>query len=118
MSGLDTSRVYKCLEKKTLILGFEIVDLFVLSFLLCVLNFLFSSADFKIVFTFGPVLLLALLLRVAKRGQADNFILHWFKFQIAPGIIRAFPKASDNNLLQSLKKNRRRHARSNARSQA
>src|SRR3989338_10447785 len=114
--GLDTSRVYKCLEKKTLILGFEIVDLFALSFLLCVLNFIFSSTEFKLLYTFGPVLIVALILRLAKRGQADNFILHWVKYHFTPGILRAFPMAHDQNLLYSLRKKGLNNARFNARS--
>lgn len=116
--GLDTSRVYKCLEKKTLILGFEIVDLFALSLLLCVLNFIFSSSDFKLFLTFGPVLVLAGVLKIAKRGEADNFILHWLRFQFAPGVFRAFPRANDNNLLQLIRKKGRSNARFNAQSSA
>jgi hypothetical protein len=113
--GLDTSRVYKCLEKKTLILGFEIVDLFALSLLLCVLNFIFSGAEFKLFYTFGPVLVVALILRLAKRGQADNFILHWLKYHFTPGILQAFPVATDQNLLNSLRKKGHANARFNAR---
>lgn len=111
--GLDTSKVYKCLEKKTLILGFEIVDLFVLSMFFCVLNFVFSGSTFKLFFTFGPGLALATVLRVAKIGKADNFILHWLRFQFAPGVYRAFPKANDNNLLLRLQRKARRNARLN-----
>ena len=113
--GMDTSKVYKCLEKKTLIFGFEIVDLFALSFLLCVLNFVFSGSDFKLFVTFGPVLVLAGVLKIAKRGQADNFILHWLKFQLAHGVIRAFPSANDGNLLALMRRKEKSHARFNTR---
>lgn len=116
--GLDTSKVYKCLEKKTLIFGFEIADLFVLSLLLCVLNFIFSNSDFKLFYTFGPVLVLAAILRVAKIGKADNFVIHWLKFQFAPGVFSAFPRATDNNLLLRLRKKGRTHARFHSRPSA
>jgi hypothetical protein len=102
--GLETSHVYKCLEKRTLILGFEIIDLFVLSLLLCVLNFIFSSADFKLFYTFGPVLALATVLKLAKQGQANNFVLHWLRYHFTPGVFRAFPKAKNDNLLLILRK--------------
>ena len=46
--SLESSTVYKCLEKKTLILGFEVVDLLVMSILLCLLNFIFAESAFKL----------------------------------------------------------------------
>ena len=113
--GVATSRVYKCLEKKTLVMGFEIIDVFVLSLILCILNFVFATADFKLLLTFGPVCGLAILLRLAKRGQSDNFVLHWLRFQFAPGVFSAFPKAKMNNLLLALRRKGRKRARFDAR---
>ncbi len=97
--SLETSRVYKCLEKKTLILGFEVVDLLIMSVLLCLLNFVFAQSSLKLFITFGPVSILALLLRVMKMGKAENYLLHWLKFQFAPGVFRAWPKCTDHNAL-------------------
>lgn len=95
--GLNSSSVYKCLEKKTLILGFEIMDLFILSFLLCLLNFLFSASAYKLFYTFGPTLLVGGVLRMMKSGKADGYLLHWLRYHLTPGIYRAFPPASNNN---------------------
>ncbi len=97
---IEQSQVYKCLEKKTLILGFELPDLFALSLLLCVLNFIFATSDLKFFFTFGPTALLGLLLRLMKTGKADNYLLHWVRYHISPGIFRAFPLAGKNELLK------------------
>ncbi len=102
--GLESSTVYKCLEKKTLILGFEIMDLFILSFLLCLLNFLFSASAYKLFYTFGPTLLIGVVLRVMKSGQADGYLLHWLRYHLTPGIYWAFPVAGDNNQFLKFKK--------------
>jgi len=97
---LEQSQVYKCLEKKTLILGFELPDLFTLSLLLCVLNFIFATAELKFFFTFGPTALLGLLLRLMKTGKAENYLLHWVRYHISPGIFKAFPLAEKNEFLK------------------
>lgn len=102
--GLETSTVYKCLDKKTLILGFEIIDLFVMSVLLCLLNFIFAEAHFKLFFTFGPVGILALILRVMKMGKAENYLIHWLRFQFTPGVFRAWPLCGDNNEFLRMKR--------------
>jgi hypothetical protein len=107
---IEQSQVYKCLEKKTLILGFELPDLFALSLLLCVLNFIFATSDLKFFFTFGPVALLGILLRIMKNGKADNYLLHWLRYHISPGIYRAFPLAGRNEFLK-IKQKGGRHAR-------
>lgn len=103
---LYTSKVYKCLEKKTLILGFEIIDLFLLSFVLCLLNFLFSASAYKLFYTFGPTLIMGIFLRVMKHGKADGYLIHWLRYHLTPGIYRAFPRASQNNQLLKLKGSR------------
>lgn len=102
-SGLNASTVYKCLERKTLVLGFEIIDLFLLSFLLCLLNVLFSSSAYKLFYTFGPTLGVGMFLRLMKQGQADGYLIHWLRYHLAPGIYRAFPRAALNNQLLKLK---------------
>ncbi len=102
--GLNASNVYKCLEKKTLILGFEIMDLFLLSFLLCLLNFLFSASAYKLFYTFGPTLVVGVFLRIMKQGKADGYLIHWLRYHLTPGIYRAFPRASPTNQLLHLRK--------------
>ena len=101
--SLESSTVYKCLEKKTLILGFEVIDLFVMSVLLCLLNFIFAESALKIFFTFGPVGILAILLRVMKMGKAENYLMHWLRFQFTPGIYRAWALTTNKNALIQMK---------------
>ena len=106
--SLSTSSVYKCLEKKTLILGFEVLDLFVLCILMCVLNLIFAHADFKILYTWLPTAVAALVLRAAKAGKPDDFLLHWVRYQLSPGVFQAFCPATTSNSLRLLQKKRRR----------
>ena len=93
--ALKNFEVYKCLERKTLILGFEILDLFVCFLLLAVLSMFFKEAPYKFFITWGPSLLLATILRIGKTGKPDNYLLHLIRFQFLPGIISAFPMASN-----------------------
>lgn len=51
---LKTSEVYKCLDKKTLIFGFEMLDLFLVFSVLAILNFVLSGVQWKFAFTWGP----------------------------------------------------------------
>lgn len=104
--GLHTSKVYKCLEKKAMIMGFEILDLFVVCLFLCVLNILFSTAEYKLFYTWGPTLVAAFGLKAAKRGKAENFLLHWIRYQISPGVLLAFPRTTRTNGLPRLKHKR------------
>lgn len=88
--GIKTAKVYKCLEKKTLIFGFEIVDVFLISILLSILNLVFASSDWKLFYTWIPVISLAFGLRNFKKGRPDNYLQHFLKFQFSPGIYSAF----------------------------
>lgn len=91
--ALKTSEVYRCLEKKTLVFGFEILDLFLVFAALAILNLLFGKLPYKFFLTWGPALALGAFLRIAKRGKPDNFLAHWLKFQFAPGVLSAFSLA-------------------------
>jgi len=95
MEGIKISKVYKCLEKKTLIFGFEIFDVFLICILLSVLNLLFASSDWKFFYTWVPVMSVAFGLRAFKKGKPDNYLQHYLRFQFAPGIYSAFTKAKD-----------------------
>lgn len=108
MDELETSHVYKCIEKKTLILGFELPDLLALCFLLCALNLAFANSPLKIVFAWGPVAAAAVVLRVAKRGKPDGYLVHLARYHLTPGVYRAFPSAEDANGLFEMKSKSRR----------
>jgi hypothetical protein len=109
--NLPTSKVYKCLDKKTLVLGFEIMDLFALMLLLATLNFFAGNSHYKIVFTWVPVAIIAAVLRIAKRGKADLFLVHWLKYHFSPKVYWGFFEATKPNellRLQKLKKLKRK----------
>lgn len=83
--------VHKCLDKRLLIFGFEIADLFVLALLLSLLSTLFGSSEGKIFSVWLPTGMVALVLRLTKRGKPENFLLHWIRFQLRPSVLFAFP---------------------------
>jgi hypothetical protein len=94
--ALTTTKVNQCLDRKIQFLGYEVFDVLAIFFTLSVLNFLFSSMSNKMLLIWAPSLLLALVLRVGKRGKPENFLVHWLRFQIRPGQLSAFeePKYS------------------------
>lgn len=91
--ALKTSEVYRCLEKKTLIFGFELIDIFMVFSLMAVLNFILGDMPYKLLFTWGPAILAALLLRLGKAGKPDNYLKHLAQFYFSPGVLSAFPLA-------------------------
>ena len=88
--ALQTSQVYRCLEKKTQVWGFEILDLFAVSALLALLNFLFRGMPYNFVFTWAPALSLALFLRIGKIGKPENYFLHLARFHFLPRLYSSF----------------------------
>ncbi len=92
--ALKTSKVYRCLEKKTLVFGFEIVDLFLVFSVLAVLNLLFGNIPYKFFFTWLPSLSMAAFLRMSKAGKPDNYLIHFARYHLSPGIFSAFPLAT------------------------
>lgn len=89
--ALRTSEVYRCLEKKTLVFGFEILDLFVVFSCLALLNFVLRGVPYKFVFTWGPSAALALGLKFGKAGKPENYLLHLVRFYLMPVVFSAFP---------------------------
>ncbi len=91
--GLKTSTVYRCLDKKTLVFGFELVDLFLVFALLAFLNLVMGSIPYKFLFTWVPSLSLAVFIKLIKRGKPDNFLLHYLRFYFQPKVLTAFSLA-------------------------
>lgn len=91
--ALKTSDVYRCLDKKALVLGFEIVDLLAVFLFLSVLNFLFRGLPYKFFITWVPALGVALFLKLGKAGKPENYLLHWVRFQFIPIVFSSFPLA-------------------------
>lgn len=93
---MKVNEVSKCLEKKLLMFGFEIPDLLATFILLSTLNLVFGNHPYKMFFVWIPPLILAITLRVSKRGKPENYLIHWLRFQLKPGNFSAFyaPKES------------------------
>ena len=88
--GLRATSVSKCLDKKLIIFGFEVIDILAIFLLLSILNFLFGSTHMKLALIWLPSAVLALCLYFGKRGKPDNYLVHWLRFQIKPGTYSAF----------------------------
>lgn len=92
--GIRSTPVSKCLDKKLLVMGFEIPDLLAIFLTLSILNFIFGQTALKVPFVWAPAVLLAIALRLGKRGKPDNYLIHWLRFQIKPARILAFDSPS------------------------
>ncbi|MBI4925323.1 MAG: hypothetical protein HY843_05310 [Bdellovibrio sp.] len=91
---LKQTSVSQCLDKKLHIFGFELPDVLAIFLLLSVLNFVFGQTNLKFFLVWLPSLTLALVLRFGKKGKPDNYLIHYLRFQIKPGILSAFPEPS------------------------
>jgi hypothetical protein len=91
--ALKTSQVYRCLDKKMLVFGFEIADLFAIFLFLAFLNFFLRGVPYKFFFTWVPAMALAVFLRLGKAGKPENYLLHWARFKMSPFVLSAFPLA-------------------------
>lgn len=103
---LKVTSVSKCLDKKMMIMGFEIPDLLFIFLSMSILNFLFGTTSLKLLFVWIPSLALALTIRLTKRGKPDNYLIHWLRFQIKPGRLLAFPDPSKDMAPPKLKEKR------------
>ena|SRR6185312_2814223 len=92
---IRSSVVSKCLDKKMLVLGFEVPDLLVIFLTLSILNFLFGTTSMKLLLVWAPSIVLAAILKLSKRGKPDNYLVHWLRFQIRPGVLSAFREPSE-----------------------
>lgn len=86
--------VSKCLDKRLMLFGYEVLDLLAIFLMLSILNFIFGAASMKLFFVWLPTLCLALLLRFGKKGKPDKFLVHWLRFQVKPGYYSAFSEPS------------------------
>lgn len=101
---MRTVSVSKCLDKKLIMFGFEVMDILAIFLTLSILNFIFGSSSLKILFVWLPSALLAIVLRYGKRGKPDKYLVHWLRFQIKPGTLSAFPEPSNLNPPPQIKK--------------
>ena len=97
MNALKVVPVSRCLDKKMMIMGFEVPDLLIIFLTMSVLNFLFGSTAMKWLLVWVPSATLVAVIRFSKRGKPENYLVHWLRFQIKPGILCAFMEPTNTN---------------------
>lgn len=105
--GLRTTEFNKCLDKKLLILGYEIPDILAIFLLLSFLNLVLGALGSRLLLVWLPSLIFAIVLRVGKRGKPDNFLIHWIRFRLIPKKLSAFSTCTDWKLPPRLSHGRR-----------
>lgn len=88
--GLRSEPTSQSLEKKLLIMGFEVPDILAIFLLLSILNFAFGQSSNKIFLVWAPVTIAAITLRIGKRGKPDNYLVHLGKFYVQKKYLSAF----------------------------
>lgn len=92
--NLKTTLVAKCLDKRLLFFGFEVLDVLFIFLTLSVLNLLFGQTSLKLIFVWLPTALLSIILYFGKKGKPDRYLIHWMRFQMKPGTYKAFPDST------------------------
>lgn len=92
-SGIRVTPISKCLDRKLVIFGFEVLDLIGIFIALSVLNLLFGQSSLRWLLVWLPTAALAALLRLGKRGKPEKFLTHWVRFQVRPGAYSAFTES-------------------------
>jgi hypothetical protein len=92
--GLKSTSVAKCLDKRLLLFGFEVMDVLAIFLTLSILNLVFGQTSLKFALVWLPTLTLAAILHFGKKGKPDNYLVHWLRFQMKPGTYKAFPEAT------------------------
>lgn len=103
--SLRTEPTSQSLDKKLLILGFEVPDVLAIFLLLSILNFVFGQTDYKFFLVWMPVLLVAITLRIGKRGKPDNYLVHLGKYHVSPKYYSAFKEPSVTDISPKISKN-------------
>lgn len=96
--------VSKCLDKKLILFGYEIFDIIAIFLVLSILNFIFGSTNWKLLFVWLPTILLALILRYGKRGKPEKYLIHLIRFQFRPGTYSAFHESLINPVPPTMKR--------------
>ena len=92
---LRTVPVATCLDKRLLVLGFEVLDLLSIFMLLSVLHLFLGDLGNQFLFVWLPSLMFTAILWIGKRGKPENYLIHWIRFHLKPGTLSAFDSARD-----------------------
>jgi hypothetical protein len=98
---IESSKVSRSLDRKTLILWLEITDIFALVTFCSILNIIFGGTHLKVYCVYLPTLILGVTLVVAKRGKPEGFLLHFLKFHLQPKHLSCFESGPDQFALSA-----------------
>ncbi|MBI3294438.1 MAG: hypothetical protein HYZ71_06875 [Deltaproteobacteria bacterium] len=90
---LRQTQTAKCLDKRLMVLGFEVPDLLAICLFLSALHLVLGDLGNSLVLVWLPSVTFALVLWFGKRGKAENFLIHWAQFHLKPGTLSAFEPA-------------------------
>lgn len=88
--SLRSEPTSKSLERKLLILGFEIPEILAIFLLLSILNFIFGQTNYKLFLVWLPCIFIGIALRLGKRGKPDNYLTHLIRYKIRSKYLSAF----------------------------
>lgn len=109
MTDLRVTRVNQCLDRKLLILGYEVPDILVIFGTLSILNYIFAPLGLRLVCVWIPSLLLALALRLGKRGKPDKHLVHLFRYHVTnPHYFSAFREGKRPEKIRSVYRGQRK----------
>ncbi len=91
--SIKTTQVSKCLDKKLLIMGYEVPDLLAIFLLLSVLNLTVGQLGAKLFLVWLPTISFALILRYGKRGKPENYLVHMLRHKMGPKHLCAFSES-------------------------
>lgn len=86
--------VSKSLDRKLVLLGYEVMDVLAIFLTLSTLNLLFGQSGMSLVLVWTPSVALAVVLRLGKRGKPEKYLIHWLRYHTKPGVYSAFPEPS------------------------
>jgi hypothetical protein len=88
--SLRVTSVSQSLDRRLKMFGFEVPDLLAIFITLSILNFVFGQTGMKLLFVWLPSVAVAGVLYFGKRGKPDNYLIHWLRYQVKPGVYSAF----------------------------
>jgi len=94
---LASSRVYKHLESKFSLFGFDIIDIVVPIICATILNVLFGRTSYGPLLVFTVPLFIGGTLYFTKRGKPEEYLQHCYQFSQLPGCFYAGEVTSDQN---------------------
>jgi hypothetical protein len=108
---IESTKVSRSLDRKSLILWLEITDIFALVLFCSILNLIFGGTHYKLYFVYLPTLILGITLILAKRGKPEGFLAHFLKFHLQTKHLSCFDAGPDSFPLSAALEQKRKGAK-------